>query len=300
MNILVTGASGLVGSAAAQHLSRIPGVSVTALARRMIADKYQSVCCDLSCDDMEHALGARSFDAIVHCAAVIPAANMAEEFIFQQNTAMDRKIAQYASAHMCRLIYVSTVALYQNLTGEQVNSETSPIHTDTLYQKSKFDGEAFVRETCPSYAILRLPSPYGSGQNRTTVLKLFIQKALQSGSVGYFGQGSRTQNFVHVTDIARAVEKAILSKENDVFNIAAAQSVSMKELAALVVSIANQRFGCSASVEPVPKPDPQEEYRSNISIAKAERLLGWRPQVRLTDGIADWMSMLTDAAPQES
>lgn len=293
MNILVTGANGLVGGAIYERLNADSPNNVLALTHS--ATDAATLHCDLSRDDLGTVLHNSDMDAIVHCAAVIPYAGVTDEWVYQQNAAMDANVVRYCAQNQCRLLYLSSVAVYKDFD-ERINMETSPVQADILYQRGKLETEALIQEQCPSYAIFRIPSPYGPKQAHTTVLKLFIEKALRGEPIGYYGKGSRTQNFIHVKDIAKAAEKALGSSGNEIYNIAAAKAVSMKELAELVVDVAQKDFGSVSTVQPVPKPDAQEGYRSNISIQKAREMLNWQPEIRLEDGVSDWMHCLKVSA----
>jgi nucleoside-diphosphate-sugar epimerase len=140
--------------------------------------------------------------------------------------------------------------------------------------------------------ILRISAPYGPGQRNRTVLRIFIERAISSMDLLYFGTGDRTQDFTSATDVAQAVICSIRRKRGGVFNIAGGNPISMKELAKLVVKCVS---GCRSKIVPAGVPDSQESYRADFEILKAKRELGWAPQISLTEGVKQWIGFLRQA-----
>jgi UDP-glucose 4-epimerase len=96
------------------------------------------------------------------------------------------------------------------------------------------------------------------------------------------GDGSQTMDFVHAADIARAnilAGKAEVSDE--VFNVASGVEISLLELAQSLLRVMDSdlgvEFGAERKVNPVP--------RRLADISKAERLLGFRTEIRLEEGL---------------
>ncbi len=68
------------------------------------------------------------------------------------------------------------------------------------------------------------------------VLSRFVDRAMRSEQIQWLGNGSRAQNFVHVSDV---VDAAMLASETDtpgVYNIGGSETTSMQDLALLVVA----------------------------------------------------------------
>lgn len=136
---------------------------------------------------------------------------------------------------------------------------------------------------------MRISSPYGFRQENNTVLKKFILSVYAGDDIYYFGRGERTQNFVDVRDVSQAVVKCLNDSQNGIFNIASNCSVSMKDLADLVVDIGRNEFNAVSAVHRGEELDSEEDVRINIDISLAENVIGWKPQIELADGIRHWM-----------
>jgi UDP-glucose 4-epimerase len=96
------------------------------------------------------------------------------------------------------------------------------------------------------------------------------------------GDGTQTMDFVFVEDIARANVLGLASDVSDeVFNVASGTETSLNGLAAALSRVMDKHvtpeYGPERGVNPVP--------RRLASTEKAERLLGFRAQVPLDEGL---------------
>jgi UDP-glucose 4-epimerase len=105
---------------------------------------------------------------------------------------------------------------------------------------------------------LRLTSCYGPGMNVDSVLPYFAKSAIEGRKLTWFGTGARSQNFVHVRDVTRALLLAAESTATGVINIGGAESTSMKDLAQLIVKLTGS---AGSAAEAAGKPDPQDDLR---------------------------------------
>lgn len=285
-SILVTGAGGLVGYEVARYLqcdSRYHVISM--IHSKSVEGLKDTVHKDLLTESINDLTGV---DVVVHCAAVIPGKNQTDAGAASANQAMDEKIIRYCRENKCKLVYFSSIAVYGQQRNEGVLTEDSCFAPEGEYARQKIESEKKIAKSDFPHLILRIPSPYGVRQKTRTVLKIFIENAQSGKPLTYYGSGNRTQNFVHVKDIARAVEACIPYNKNAVFNIAGERAYSMKELAVLVASQVKELNGMEVSVSGVGT-DPQENVRTNISVEKAERELGWKPEIALEAGIEGWL-----------
>jgi UDP-glucose 4-epimerase len=96
------------------------------------------------------------------------------------------------------------------------------------------------------------------------------------------GDGSQTMDFVYVEDVARANVLALAADVSDqVCNVASGTETSLRELATALARVMGRadgvEFGPERKVNAVP--------RRLASTAQAERLLGFRAQVGLDEGL---------------
>jgi UDP-glucose 4-epimerase len=142
---------------------------------------------------------------------------------------------------------------------------------------------------------LRLTNVYGPRQclehDGLGFLPVFVRRALAGEEILVYGDGSQLRDCLHVDDVVRALAAAALRPEavGEVCNLGHHEVHSLAELARLVQEAA----GRGGAMRLVPWPD--DLARIDIgsfhgSYAKAERLLGWRPEIAFADGIAMTMA----------
>jgi len=282
--VWVTGAGGLIGSNVVKLLqgSNIeciavyrPDRPISNNIRYIIKDLYKEALFDLGID--------RS-DVIVHCAAVIPKTFNDSESAYLVNRVIDDKIIEIGKSINAKIIYISSTSVYAH--SNLPIDEDCPLDINNYYSKGKLESEERILELRSSNnIILRINAPYGIEQKANTVLKIFINNALNNEPLFFRGTGSRQQDFTAAIDVAGSVLSSINNDSAEVFNISGDNPISMVDLAHLVV---NTIPDCTSVIRPSGEKDLQEDYRANFSIKKANRILGWHPKINLKEGIERW------------
>jgi dTDP-L-rhamnose 4-epimerase len=186
------------------------------------------------------------------------------------------------------------------------SSELEPVATPetkhaapaSVYALSKLDQEQLCLLFGNAYNVptvaLRFFNVYGPLQALsnpyTGVLAIFAARCLNGNPPLIFEDGMQRRDFVSVRDIVQACQLALTTPNaGDVFNIGSGRPRSILEIANAVIDVLGAR------VEPV----ITGKFRSGdirhcfADIAKAERLLGYRPAVRFEDGLtelAQWLA----------
>lgn len=237
-------------------------------------------------------LSSIDFDLVVHCAATIPSKFFGTEAQQAANTnlLMDGNVVRLCAEKGRHLVYVSGTSVYGPGTGSAITEEAivSPIGP---YVAAKAESERHILGQLPEQStILRVSSPYGPGQRSMNVIRRFIEQALAGVDLVYLGTGNRQQDCISANDVGNAILSVVGNADAvGIFNIASGTPVSMRALAELVVrTITGTRSRVLASQQP----DPQDDYRPRFDIGKALKVLRWRPQVRLDDGIRTYAEYL--------
>lgn len=291
--IVVTGAGGLIGDALCNLLYKhhFPFIALYRDKPEEENDWHKEYCNLENPDSVNCGFWGKT-SCVIHCAAAIPSSVISSESCYDINKQIDKNIyhaIQKASVPM--MVFLSSSSVY-GFSDNEIN-EDSQVSPQTIYSIGKLESESMFRslKNCKTI-FLRINAPYDFKQKSRTVLKIFIENALNNKPLVYHGSGLRAQDFTAVEDIVNAIFLIIslgIKTSGEVYNIASGKSISMRDLAQLIVSLIPHT---QSTIEPSGIPDPQEECRSNFSIKKIFRDYSWSPKVSLEQGIKNWIALI--------
>jgi UDP-glucose 4-epimerase len=273
--ILVTGASGLLGSRVVPLLSRsLPEARIIAANRNTG---------DLKHKDFWSKLPA-NVTTVIHLAAFIPwkPEQRNDEGVLRENVIPIEMLVEHSHSwpQLQQVIYSSSVSVYEP-TGEWLD-ETSTTRPASLYGAAKQQGEELLTGMKGiRVATLRFTSLYAHGQYEGTVLPIMVKRAQQRQDLLIFGDGTRTQDFLHCEDAAHAVLLALQQNADGVYNIGTGTPVTMTELAETVSRVFSD--GESKIVYQPERADGDPGIKLDIS--KARRELNYEPRISLDCGL---------------
>lgn len=268
--ILVTGASGLVGSAVLDGLKKA--------GKRAVGTCFSQCPQNLSRLDLTSRssvyrfFGSHDITSIIHCSAVIPAAGPSGDAgrAYAANLDMIHNLLETISLRT-NFTFISTTALY-DLTGTGGLTEKSPFCCNTPYQESKAACEKalnlFFRDT-GQLCILRISSPYSIDTPSPGILERFIQSSLTKKQITLWGTGQRCQAFTNVTGLAKAINRLMDENVSGTFNYVTTSSISMLELAQKIKAF---RPETTITIQQ-DKKDPEENCRTTIDTQKIQQFV---------------------------
>lgn len=131
---------------------------------------------------------------------------------------------------------------------------------------------------------LRYANVYGPRQNglgEAGVVAIFIEKFLAGEQPVINGDGLQTRDFVYVGDIVAANLLALDYPQEGIFNIGTGRETDILSIYLELQEILGSSFG------PVHGPaKPGEQRRSALDSTRAQEVLGWKPDVSLSEGLA--------------
>lgn len=214
-NILITGASGFIGSFIAEEaLQR--GMNVWVAVRKSTNRKYLTdprlrfVELNLGSEEqIREALRGLHFDYIVHAAGATKCKDPQD--FYKVNTEGTKNLvkALQSQAPIGAFIYLSSLSIFGAIREEEPHQDillTDIPQPNTHYGKSKLQAEQWLKANCTMpYVILRPTGVYGP---RETDYFLMAQSIKQHVD---FAAGFKPQDitFVYVRDVVQAVFKAI-------------------------------------------------------------------------------------------
>lgn len=157
MQILITGASGLLGINLALELSRQHTVFGVINRRSLRTDAFTVLEADLLAPGVpERVIDQTQPDWVIHCAALadVDVCETEPELARRLNTGLPKILAGYVARGGARLIHVSTDAVFDGWRGDYgEEDEPSPVG---VYARTKLAGERAVQEANPEAIIARV------------------------------------------------------------------------------------------------------------------------------------------------
>lgn len=207
MKLLLTGASGFVGSALCDELTR-QGHDVFALMRKSSSAanlrlaKFTPVLGDLR-DPASLREAVAQAEVILHVAGVVMARSK-EEF-FLHNVEGTRNLVQAATEYapkLQRFIFISSLAAAGPSTVQRPRREEDMSLPISFYGQSKLAAEEVVRNSSLPSVIFRPPAVYGP---RDRSVFTFFQLAKAGIRLGLGGAEERRYSFIHVDDLVQGI-----------------------------------------------------------------------------------------------
>ena len=194
---------------------------------------------------------------------------------------------KYGKGSHRRFIFSSTGgAIYGEPETIPATEETSKSPLSP-YGLSKYLGEEVIKFYSKiygfNYLIFRYPNVYGPRQNpkgEAGVIAIFCGLMLKGERPLIFGDGTKSRDYMFVADIVRANMLALSKSKNEIVNIGWGKEISDQ----LIFNTLAQVMGFKKPVRYAPY-RKGEVYRIALSAQKARRLLGWKPQISLKEGM---------------
>ncbi|RKY26908.1 MAG: epimerase [Planctomycetota bacterium] len=303
--ILVTGGAGFIGSHLAERLLSMQ-CSVTvlddfndyydpALKRANVAPHLANPSYSLVEGDIRDAelLGRifdnARFDMVVHLAAragVRPSLKQAPLYC-DVNVVGTSRLLDAAIGHgIKRFVFASSSSVYGD--NEKVPfSESDPVDNPVSpYAATKRAAEL----VCHSYhhlynidiACLRFFTVYGPRQRPEMAIRKFTRLISRGEAVPLFGDGASERDYTYIDDIIDGVISVIERHRGfEIYNLGDSNPVPLARL----VSLIEEALDKKAEIERLPS-QPGDVRRTYADVEKARRMLGYRPRVKIEDGIA--------------
>ena len=161
------------------------------------------------------------------------------------------------------------------------------------YGASKLACEAYCSAFYGSYGlktvIFRFSNVYGPYcLHKNSVVAKFIKDGILKGELTIYGDGHQTRDFIHVDDICQAIYSLFTAHSllltNNVwgtpFHLGTGKETTILKLAEMVKSLFDKEIKISFA------PKRKGEIRRNYSdISKAQKLIGFKPDVSLAEGV---------------
>lgn len=298
MRILVTGGAGFIGSHVADRMLEL-GHEVTVLddlstgVRSNVPEGAEFVQLDVRDQKgVEKLFAEKRFEAMLHLAAQMDVRKSVADPVFDAQVNLIGLLTLLnagVQSGLKRVVFSSTGGAGYDDNVPFPTPETEPANPVSPYGVTKNTSERYLRfygiEHGLGWCALRLGNVYGPRQNphgEAGVIAIFTRKLLDGGVPRINGDGLQTRDYVYVGDVVKAFELGLASERNDFFNIGTSKETNVVELYESI----RTAVGVATEAEQGP-PANGEVRRSCLANGKAREVLGWSPEVELSEGIGN-------------
>ena len=298
--VLVTGGAGFVGS----HL-----------CERLLADGHDVLCVDNfftgAKDNVAPLTGNPHFEVMRHDVTfplyvevdeIYNLACPASPVHYQYDPVQTTKTSVHGAINMlglakrtkAKILQASTSEVYGDPTvhpqTEDYRGNVNPIGPRGCYDEGKRCAETlffdYRRQHGTNIRVARIFNTFGPRMhpNDGRVVSNFIVQALQGKPITLYGDGCQTRSFCYVSDMVDGLVRLMAAPDDFTgpVNLGNPRESSIRELAETIVRLTKAKS--KLVKKPLPADDPMQRC-PDISLAKAK--LGWRPKVKLEDGLKE-------------
>ena len=264
-DVVITGASGFIGSALSIHLSQ-QGLNVIPVSRKYVENITH----------IESYYECPKGDVLIHLAE--SANRMEVNQLGETYKAEMNDITSYLSDLFGgNMIYASSAVVYGD-TNLLPNTEDSTVVKSDLYSQNKLNNERTVLSN--GGTVVRLANLYGLGMSKFNVLSDILNQLPGSGVI-VVKNGSPIRDFLCLDDLLDAISLLVTKKYNDLFNIGSGEGVSVFSLCDIILSNANQ-----SGREVMSKHSSTKDSVNVLDISKFQELTDWHPSGSLQDNLS--------------
>jgi dTDP-glucose 4,6-dehydratase len=310
MKLLVCGGAGFIGSTFARQRVLEYGDEVTVLDKLTYAGREENL------SDLQSERGFRFIRGAIEDTEAVPAAIRASGpdaiVNFAAETHVDRSIAEpdafvtthargtyvlleAAREHGLRYLQVSTDEVYGSIE-QGTFTEESPLAPSSPYSATKAGADLLVQGYVHTYGmqatICRGSNNYGPYQYPEKLIPLMILNAIHGDGLPVYGDGMQVRNWIHATDFARAIGHVLEhGAAGEVYNAGGPDEEANIDVVRRIIELT----GAAESQIEYVRDRPGHDRRYSLSSAKV-RALGWEPQVRFQEGLAETVAWYRDNA----
>ncbi|MBZ5659126.1 MAG: GDP-mannose 4,6-dehydratase [Acidobacteriia bacterium] len=257
-------------------------------------------------DRMRVAVARAKPDAIIHLAAragVRPSIEQPELYE-QVNVAGTVNLLELSREfHVSRFLFGSSSSVYGASSRAPFSEDNFDLRPISPYAATKLAGELFGHTYAHLYKIpvvcLRFFTVYGPRQRPDLAIHKFVARIEKGQPIPIFGDGETGRDYTYVEDIVAGVMAALDYEfpatgkaPFEIFNLGNSHPVKLGELVRMLESATGKK--AIIQRESVQQGDVPLTW---ADIAKAGRLLGYRPQTGLEEGLRKFVAWYRSTGP---
>lgn len=287
MRIVLTGASGFIGSAF-MRLALARGHEIGALVRSSMTPKPESGSGNVTWlgGTLESPPWAK-IDAFrpeicVHAAWIATPGVYLEAPENRLYLRWSREFVERLCLHSAPRIVALGSCIEYGAGAEPLSEEITPVAPNSLYAECKNELRLFLERWSHtsglSHCWCRIFYPYGIGEHPNRLCTTLIQRMARNERI-LLTTPSSVKDYIYIDDLASALLAAVESKASGPLNLGTGTGFSVREIAARIAALAHKN---DLVVEAEGQSDPLPYVVADVIKLKS---LGWRPHYTLQEGL---------------
>lgn len=302
IRVLITGATGYLGSRLVKRLVAQGGYDVSILVRSTsdlsilgsARDRVAVHVCEGDDDSLSAVLMASRPEAVVHMASLFLSQHTAQDVVplIHANVQFGACLLEAMMRHGVRC-FVNTGTGWETMDGPP---DYRPVCLYAATKRAFEDILRFYEDAHDLRAVtLKLYDTYGPDDPRPKLFTV-LERSLSAETPIPFSPGDQLLDLTHVDDVTDAFERAIRhvlkkpeSRHEDIA-IGSGHGTSLKDVVRLFEVATGQKANISWGGRPY---RPREVMRAEADIREAKRVLGWIPSIGLMEGLKQAFGRVT-------
>ena len=294
MNVLLTGAAGLIGMALRPALAarghRVTPIDITRFGRDDPELRLVPLDDAAALDALVQEAG---IEAVVHCGAISgPMLARGEPLrMVAANIDATAMLLDMARRHgLRRFVFCSSISVYGDV-GAATITEATPLRPTSVYGATKVACEQLIQGFAAEYGLdgvsLRIARVYGPYRRANCYIDALIRDAARDGETELPDDPVFVYHYVYVDDVAGALiavlEAPRLPRRE--YNVGSGQALTMPEIVPIAASVLP---GMRSKLIPGSDDVPDRQTRFDISAIADDH--AWTPRHDLRSGMAAYRS----------
>jgi UDP-glucose 4-epimerase len=295
--ILLTGASGFLGQYILKKLLKYNYkiIVISNRNKKIVKNKKIKIIklSLLNFYNLQKNLINYKIDHVIHCAWIGVQAKERNDNIQERNIKIAKNLKRFFKTNQYTIkSFISFGSQAEYGLQDGMLKENLCLKPITKYGKTKVKiygiFKDFFSNKKTRFVWFRVFSGYGESKNTKWIIPNTISK-IKKGDKLKFSLGNQVYNFIHLSDIANAVYKALIKPVEGIYNLADKKNYKIKSVIKMIFKASGQKtkpkFG-----ELKYRKDQIMNFRA--STKKIQRDLNWKPKISLKKGILNMIKFI--------